>query len=93
VVIKLIINLLSTLILLIHMRPISLIARLAAEPGFAPAEHAQLRLQMAVASGLAVAALLLATILSVYKPRGLTAYGVRRWYARRATASRAETAV
>jgi hypothetical protein len=92
VVTKLVINLLSTLILLVHMRPIDLIARVAAEPSFAPGDHTQVRVQMAVASGLAVVALLLATVLSVYKPRGLTPYGARRWHARRAAPPGAESA-
>jgi hypothetical protein len=93
VVTKLVINVVSTLILLMHMRPIDLIARLAAEPTFVPDNHTQLRTQMAVASGLALVALLVATVLSVYKPRGLTPYGVRRVYARRVASSRAETAM
>jgi hypothetical protein len=93
VVTKLAINVVSTLILLVHMQPIDRIARLAAEPTFVPGDHAQLRTQMAVASGLALVALFVATILSVYKPRGLTPYGARRWYARRVASSRAETAL
>ena len=92
VVTKLVINLLSTLILLVHLRPIDLIARVASEPTFAPGDHIQVRVQMAVASGLAVAALLLATILSVYKPRGLTPYGARRGYARRVASRGVESA-
>ncbi len=36
-----------------------------------------------VASAAALAALLVATTLSVYKPRGLTAHGWRERYARR----------
>ncbi len=90
VVTKLIINVASTLILLVHMRPIDHIAAVAAEPAFVPGDHTQVRVQMAVASGLAAAALLLATVLSVYKPRGLTPYGVRRWHARRAVPPGAE---
>lgn len=83
VVTKLAINVVSTLILLVHLRPIDLIADVASGPSFMPGEHLQVRVQMAVASGLAIAALLLATILSVYRPRGLTPYGARQRYARR----------
>lgn len=91
VVMKLVINVVSTLILLVHMRPIDYIAGVAAAPSFVPGDHLQVRVQMAVASGLAVAALLLATILSVYKPRGLTPYGARRRYARRIARPAAES--
>jgi hypothetical protein len=92
VVVKLVINLASTLILLVHLRPIGRIVGLAAASDFVPRDHLQLRTQMAVASGLAVAALLLATVLSVYKPRGLTPYGARQRSARRTVASPPETA-
>jgi hypothetical protein len=38
---------------------------------------------MVIASGAAVLALLVATTLSVYKPRGMTAYGRRKQHERR----------
>lgn len=78
VVVKLAITFVSTLVLVAHLEPIGRIAEAAARPGFAPADHLPVRIQMAVASGAAVAALLTATVLSVYKPPGLTPYGARR---------------
>jgi hypothetical protein len=47
--------------------------------------------RVAVASGLAIVAPLLATVLSVYKPRGLTPYGWRR-YRQRSAVPAAESA-
>lgn len=78
VVVKLLINLLSSIILFVHLRPIAELASRAAAQ-LAPS-HADLglRTQMVVASGAALLALLVATVLSVYKPRGLTHYGWRR---------------
>ena len=39
--------------------------------------HHRLQVQMVVAAGAALLALLVATILAVYKPRGMTPYGQR----------------
>ena len=92
VVVKLLINLLCSIILLVHLGPIAeLASRAAAE--IAPS-HADvgLRTQMVVASGAALVALLVATVLSVYKPRGLTRYGWRRQREQRRTASTGDVA-
>jgi hypothetical protein len=88
VLLRLGINLLATLILLVHLRPIDTIVGLAAAGPIVGGAHLQLRAQMAVASGLAVLALLVATVLSVYKPRGLTPYGWRTRHTRRAGSRR-----
>lgn len=76
VIFKLIINVFATFVLLIYMETFSLMARVAADPSIdlamvrnaSPALHAALALML----------LLVATGLSVYKPRGLTAYGWRK---------------
>jgi hypothetical protein len=78
VVAKLVINLLSTLILLAHMAPIDFISGVARAGPLAHGDHIPVRVQMLVASSLAVLALIVATVLSVYKPRGLTPYGLRQ---------------
>jgi len=83
IVAKLLITILSTLILLIHMQPINQLAAIAAESTLASGEHLQLRIQMVIASAAAVVALLVATTLGVYKPRGLTPYGWRKQQERR----------
>lgn len=77
VVLKLFITVPSTLILVIHMQPIGRMARLAAEGPIAGA-HAADQVQLVVASGAALLALVVATVLSTYKPRGMTPYGWRK---------------
>ena len=83
VLMKLVINLLSTLALLVHMQPISYLAGIVAETTLAGGDHLQMRIHMVVASGAAVLALLVATTLSVYKPRGVTRYGRRTQHEQR----------
>jgi len=75
VVFKLIINVLCVLILMLHMRPISDMAKAVAEKTLAPADMHDMRLQLIVNAAAGIAALLIATGLSVYKPKGLTPYG------------------
>jgi hypothetical protein len=79
---KLLINVLSTIILLVHLQPISHLSRLAAEGTLSSADRS-LQIQMVVASAAAIGALLVATALAVYKPRGMTAYGWRKQYEER----------
>lgn len=79
---KLLITLLSTIILLIHLQPISHLSHLAAG-GVLSTTEPSLRIQMVAASGAAVIALLAATALAVYKPRGMTRYGWRKQYEER----------
>jgi uncharacterized membrane protein len=81
---KLVINILSTLILLVHLQPINYLARMAAEAALSSADR-PLQIQMAIASGAALAALLVATGLAVYKPRGMTPFGWRKQYEERAS--------
>jgi len=78
VLIKLLMTALATLVLLLHMDPISSLSRLARETLFTPLEFHALRVQVAVDAGAALLVLLVATVMSVYKPRGLTRYGRRR---------------
>jgi hypothetical protein len=83
IIVKLVINFLSTAILLIHIRPISYMARVAAEGKISAADrHVQIQLVAAATAGLL--ALLVATGLAVFKPRGMTSYGWRKQYAERA---------
>ena len=81
---KLVITVLSTIILQVHMRPISLLADIAAQATFSGAELHGLQVQMLIASVAALLALLAATTLGVYKPRGLTPYGWRKQQEQRA---------
>ena len=79
VVIKLAITVVATLLLLIHTQPVGHMAQVAADhPLLGPKDMSGARLQLVVASGAAVVALLTTTVLSIYKPSGLTGYGWRR---------------
>jgi hypothetical protein len=93
VLFKLLINVLATLILLIYTQTLSHLAGVAADPAAdlgvvrspSPAFHAVLALLL----------LLVATVLAVYKPRGVTPYGQRKQReqrARQATQSDPRTA-
>lgn len=82
IVVKLIINILSTIILLIHMQPISYMARVAADGSLSSADR-PMQIQLVVASGAGLVALLVATGLAVFKPRGMTAYGWRKQFVER----------
>lgn len=78
VVAKLLISVFATVLLLVHMQPVGHLARIVATTTLAHGELAGLRFQLVADAGAAMIALLAATVLSVYKPRGLTGYGVRR---------------
>jgi hypothetical protein len=80
---KLLITVLSTLALQIHLRPINLLANAAATPAGMGAEMHAAQIQMVAASVAALVALLAATALGVYKPRGMTRYGWRKQYEER----------
>jgi hypothetical protein len=79
---KLLINVVSTIVLLLYMETFSFMASVAADPSAdlgvvrtaSPALHATVALLL----------LLVATILAVYKPRGMTRYGRRKQRAERA---------
>jgi len=77
VVAKLGLTVLATIILLVHTQPIDRVAAIAAERTLSSADLRQLRIQLVADAGAAVFALLVATTLSVYKPWGLTSYGLR----------------
>jgi hypothetical protein len=75
VVIKLLITVAATGFLILHTRPISYMARAATQTALSQNELRPVRVQLVVDSGAALAALLLTTVLGVYKPRGVTRYG------------------
>jgi len=82
ILIKLVINTLSLPILLLHTRIIHRVATAAAvaTTSLSSYDLHQDRIQLIIIAIAALAALLIATLLSVYKPSGLTPYGWRRQY-------------
>jgi hypothetical protein len=83
VLVKFLITIFATIVLLLHMQPIGHLARVVAETTLSKGELGGLRIQLLANAGAAVVALLVATILSVYKPRGMTPYGWRKQYEER----------
>lgn len=90
IIVKLVINVLSTLILLIHLRPIEYMARVAAAGTISSTDRGA-QIQLVVASAAGLLALLAATGIAVYKPRAMTVYGWRKQYRERTDPSDAET--
>jgi hypothetical protein len=78
VLLKLFLTVLSTLVLLMHTRPIHYAASIAAEKTSSDPGLGRLGLRLAVDAGAATLVLLVMTVLAVYKPRGVTPYGRRR---------------
>ncbi|WP_427007730.1 DUF2269 domain-containing protein [Pseudarthrobacter sp. H2] len=81
VLIKLLITALASALLLLHLQPVTHMAGIASASDLSPAAMTGMRGQLVADAGAAVIALLVATVLSVYKPRGTT-----RWGRTRATA-------
>jgi hypothetical protein len=75
IVAKLVIAALATVLLVLHMQPVSEVASMASASTLLPGTLRAIRLQLLADAALAVVALTLATVLSVYKPAGLTPYG------------------
>ena len=78
VVLKLLIALLATGVSLMHLSPIDLLATSAGRTGNLGHDLDQARALMVYASVAAVVVLLALVALSVFKPRGMTAYGWRQ---------------
>lgn len=77
VTIKLVVTALATVLLLVHLQPVAEMAEVASAAEPVPSRMDAMRLQLVVDAGAAVLALLVTTVLSVYKPRGLTRHGQR----------------
>lgn len=78
VLIKFVITIPATIILLLHMKPIGHLARVVAETTLARGELSGMRIQLVANAAAALVVLLIATALSIYKPRGMTRYGKTR---------------
>jgi uncharacterized membrane protein len=78
VLLKLLMTIPSTALLLVHMQPINYVAGVATRKALSSADLHELRGQLVIEAGAALLVLLVATILSVYKPEGMTQYGWRK---------------
>ena len=75
VLIKLIITALATALLLVHLQPVTVMAGMALAADLGPSDMNAMRIQLVADAGAAILALLVTSVLSVYKPRGLTRHG------------------
>lgn len=89
VVTKLMLTVLATIILLVHTQPIDRIAAVALMRDLSRSDLWQLRLQLIGDASAALFVLFVTTTLSVYKPWGMTPYGLRKQYESANTSSRA----
>jgi len=80
---KLLMTIPATSLLLVHMPPISYMAGVAADKALSSGDLRELRIQIMAQAGAALLVLLVATTLSVYKPRGMTRYGWRKQHEQR----------
>jgi len=78
VLLKFVLTVLATLLLLMHARPIGLLADVARETTISRAEVGRVQIQVLADAGAALLVLLVNVTLSVYKPRGMTRYGRRQ---------------
>lgn len=78
VIAKLLLNVVATGVLLLYMENVGRLADVAGATALAGGDLRGLRQQAVLHSGAALLLLLAATVLSVYKPRGLTRYGWRK---------------
>ena len=86
VLVKILITIPSSLMLLVHMQPIGYIAGIAAKMPSSIPDLQRLKIQLVIEASAALLVLLVATALSVYKPKGMTRYGWRRQREQRALA-------
>jgi hypothetical protein len=78
VVAKLLLTVLATIVLLIHTQPIDRVAEVAAQGALSFGDLRRLRLQLIGDASAALFVLMATTALSVYKPWGMTPYGIRK---------------
>jgi hypothetical protein len=78
VVTKLLLTVLATVILLVHTQPIDHVAAVAARMDLLSGDLRQVRLQLVGDAAAALFVLFVTTALSIYKPWGMTPYGIRK---------------
>lgn len=75
VVVKLGLTLAVLAVLVIHTQPIQVMAMVALDQELLAQDHVPQRIQLVVASGAGLLVILIISVLSVFKPSGLTRYG------------------
>lgn len=75
VLIKLIITAVATLLLLVHLQPVTAMSKMVLATDLGPTDMSGMRIQLVFDAAAAMLALLVTSVLSVYKPRGLTRHG------------------
>lgn len=78
VVAKLVLTVLATVVLLAHTQPIGLLAHAASRASLHAGDLHSVRVQLLVDAAAALFVLLVATVLAIYKARGMTRSGWRR---------------
>lgn len=78
VVIKLLMTVFATIVLVVHMRPVGIVADEAAKSELDGGELGGLRIQLLADAAAAILLLLVAATMSVFKPSGRTRYGWRK---------------
>ena len=78
VLVKFVLTIVATIVLLVHMQPISYMADMVSGATLSDSDLRGLRIQLIADAGAALLVLLVATTISVYKPWGVTAYGIRK---------------
>lgn len=81
---KLLITVVASFLLLVHMQPVSHAADLVSATASTVPDLGGLKVQLAADAGAALAVLLVAVALSVFKPQGRTRYGWRKQQEQRA---------
>lgn len=83
VLLKFVLTSFATILLMVHMRAISVLAGVARETRLSTVDVRQLQIQVVGDASAALLALIVATTLGVYKPRGMTPYGRRKQHEER----------
>jgi len=83
VLVKFLLTTAATIILLWHMQAVTRVSGVAADIGLSATDFRALRIQLVVHAGGGLLVLLAATVLSVYKPWGMTPYGRSKQHGRR----------
>lgn len=80
IIAKLVLTVIATIVLLLHMQPITYLGGMAFESTFTETDYRGLRIQLLADSGAALLVLLTTIAFSVYKPWGRTVYGLRKQF-------------